>query len=159
LNPPGVTIRRPSIRFSIKNFGPTPAIVTKIETHLYLAAGMATPDPPEPASPEALANVETSKWFIRAVDPPQLARSDMMSIDTSDDAQIRIMFMGGAESGLLEQTFVFNSYRPQLTQWAWFYCAITYQDIIGETRHTWFYAQAQGAGFSYPKTAKYNHWD
>jgi hypothetical protein len=149
---------RPAIRFSIKNFGQTPAIITSIKTHLYLTNTMATDDPPEPNSPEAMAGVEDTQWAIGAVELPPQGRADMITVESNGDEPLRILVAPTADTGTLEQKFVFQRGRRSL-QWAWFYCAITYQDIFGETRHTWLYARVGGTGFSYPKSEKYNHWD
>lgn len=69
------------------------------------------------------------------------------------------MLAGGADSGALQQTFVFNK-GVHTTHWAWFYCAITYKDIFGERdRHTSLYIQLGGSGFSYPQDSAHNSWD
>jgi hypothetical protein len=154
---------RPSIRFSIKNFGQTPAIITKVETHLYLTNTFGTEEPPDPSSPAALASIEAVPGNIGPVDYPRAASTgnlEMLSVDTREDGNpLRIVFAGGAESGPLEQKFVFLR-GVHVLQGAWFYCSITYQDIFGEKdRHTWLYARIGGTGFTYPKSQKYNHWD
>jgi hypothetical protein len=149
---------RPSVGFSIKNFGPTPAIITKVETHLYLSDGKPGGVMPVPNSPEAKAMAEATQWAISAVEPIT-PTGGISRIDTSPDAKTRIMLAGGAESGALEQTFVFHK-GWHSTMWAWFYCAITYKDIFGgKDRHTYLYVQLGGTGFSYPQNSEYNSWD
>lgn len=147
---------RPSIRFSIKNFGQTPAIITAIKTHLYLTNGMATDDPPEPDSAEGKASVDLGRPDIRPTDFIN-SRSDFTTIDSTGENPARIVFVGGDESGSLTATFLFLKRRK--LQWGWFYCEVVYQDIFSELRHTWLYARVGGTGFSYPKSEKYNHWD
>lgn len=146
---------RPFISFSIKNFGPTPAIITNIETHLYLSDGTPTDIIPVPKSPEAKVMGEATAWNIEPVDRGANA---FQSIDTSDSST-RVMLAANTDSGPLQQTFVFNK-GLHTTHGGWFYCAVTYKDIFGERdRHTYLYIRLAGSGFSYPRNSEYNSWD
>lgn len=149
---------RPSIQFSIKNFGQTPAVITGIKTHLYLANGMATEDPPEPNSSEAQETVDLGHAINISADLPQ-GRIDFMTMDSRGDGPSRIVFAAGEESGPITYIFDFRKEGPRFLQWAWFYCEVDYQDIFDKPRHTWIYARVGGTGFSYSKSEKYNHWD
>ncbi len=83
--------------------------------------------------------------------------------DDPNIGPMRVLFPANADSGLFEQRFIFrNRMRPMApssVDGAWFYCAITYKDIFGYDRHTFFYVSPFAAGIVYPENHKYNRWD
>jgi hypothetical protein len=152
-----------AVVYSIKNFGQTPAIITALDTHVLMSkdGGMIN-NPPDPQSDQARELFETLRGPTIRVNPSGDSGIFLIENDSRATDPIRITIPAGGETGPLRQTFKFRDrIRPSgnSAHGGWFYCAITYNDIFGTERHTFFYVGMVGAGIRYPANSAYNRWD
>ncbi len=144
--------------FSIENFGQTPAVVTKFETHtLITKTDHFLLEAPEPGSSDFLDLQENFKQ------PAMSLRSDFL-IFIEEEHQHPLVIPANSKSIPLRQNFLFR--RPPPTapieavgQGAWFYCVIGYKDIFGFERENVYYVGMFGSGLMWPKNPAYNHWN
>lgn len=150
-----------TMRFSIHNFGKTPAVITKLETHLFVSNTdrFFTVD----NAPNPLA--VTSKTLMEESCQPALALNGSLYFGKEDLGSTRVTIPANWDSGAIEQNFVVS--RPvamtkdaKFTRHgAWFYCRSTYKDIFNIERHTTMYFGMYGAAVEYPRNGEFNEWD
>jgi hypothetical protein len=152
---PKVENKSISITFSIKNVGQTPAVIVDMETHLFAPIAGAflssTPLDPESAASLSLREGSTSAAISKKGEIYDKRLGGRLSI------------AGGAAVETISQTFFFERDLTPFGHGSWFYCKITYKDIFGILRHTWYYVGLYGAGSEYPNNQeiadKYDRWE
>jgi hypothetical protein len=150
---PEATGRVIPIRFTIKNIGQSPAIITSIDTHLFIKpmGGFQGTEPPDP-------NDETvSVYGERGKDIMMTPLGDF-TYDSSLGS--RPIIPGLTDIKSITQNFKYG-YDPEAApaHGGWFYCRIIYFDIFGIERHTRYYVHLYGATAEYPQNQNWNKWD
>lgn len=148
-----------TLDFAIENFGQTPAVITKLETHILLAKSpLDINDAPEPHSTAFFELIENSKH------PASSQRADLL-LTFNQNGRDPIVIPANSQTIPLRQMFLFR--RPLQVEspivpnshGAWFYCSISYKDIFGFERETVYYVGMFGAGIQLPKNPNYNRWN
>ncbi len=150
-----------TMKFSIKNYGQTPGVITKIETHMLISdktkadgslGQIKQENPPDPTAPGSIPLRETFAQPIITKD----------GTITDRYAGIQVVAPEGWDSGVLEQTFSFD--RPATINAStanigtWFYCLITYRDVFGFERQSSLYFGNYGSAASFPRDSRFNFW-
>lgn len=155
-----------TVKFSIKNFGPTPAIITKFQTHLLIGAdGRPINNEIDPRSAVTAEMKEQERSAaVLDISSARLGNAGIAHIDDDPTLRLplRIIFPANAESGVFAQRFIFrNRIQPigPSVDGAWFYCFVTYKDIFSIERHTSLYVILFAAGMTYGTNPAYNYWD
>jgi hypothetical protein len=150
---PLVTGNSVSIHFTIINSGQTPAIITGLDTHLYISTTdmfFSPFSPPEIGSETATRSQE--KYRMPAI-------SEHGDFIFSNDIIAETPIAAGGSISKITQSFIFSRELPKNAgHGAWFYCKITYKDVFGITRHTQYYVGLYGATAE-SGNADYNKWD
>jgi hypothetical protein len=143
----GFTVK---IRYSIKNLGSTPGLITNVEAHLLIhPKRQFIFEFPEPYSPDFLKICEDSSMQM----PSSL--SPLLFPVRPDDPPILI---AAQEEVPTEQHFIYHRDVPRLKNIAgsWFYCVVTYREIFTQKdRHTVYCARLVAGAHLHPK---YNRW-
>jgi hypothetical protein len=156
------------IKFNLENDGNTPAIITKVTLHLFVAGDEWPPAEPDPTSSTSIPLMESYRMPL--ISPQSgIVISDLFSSN-------EIVIPAHGSLGSMEEDFSFiNRTSSQLTIEAkqerpntpvipigarrmWIYCLIDYKDTSGLTGQTSYYAELAGTMASMPQHDQYNYW-